>query len=71
MRKFVDAVEVAATVISPLNLNSTVKLLRELGFSAEADDVIEKYIELNAGRTGLFKIDDSHIKISSQQKVNL
>ncbi|MFM0303195.1 hypothetical protein PQQ99_24050 [Paraburkholderia sediminicola] len=59
MRKFVDAVEVAATVISPLNLNSTVKLLRELGFSAEADNVIDKYVELNAGRTGLFKIDDS------------
>ncbi|MCA7941719.1 P-loop NTPase fold protein [Burkholderia cepacia] len=59
MRKFVSAVEVAATVISPLNLNNTVKLLRELGFSAEADEVIEKYVELNASRTGLFKIDDS------------
>ncbi|WP_354681949.1 P-loop NTPase fold protein [Cupriavidus necator] len=59
MRKFLGAVEVAATVISPLNLNSTVKLLRELGFSAEADEVIEKYVELNAGRTGLFRIDDS------------
>jgi hypothetical protein len=59
MHKFLGAVEVAATVISPLNLNSTVKLLRELGFSAEADEVIDKYVELNAGRTGLFKIDDS------------
>lgn len=59
MHKFVSAVEVAATVISPLNLNGTVKLLRELGFSTEADGVIEKYIELNAGRTGLFRIDDS------------
>lgn len=59
MRGLVSAVEVAATVISPLNLNSTVKLLRELGFSAEADYMIEKYVELNAGRTGLFKIDDS------------
>lgn len=59
MHKFVSAVEVAATVISPLNLNGTVKLLRELGFSAEADGVIEKYVELNAGRTGFFRIDDS------------
>ena len=59
MLKFVCAVEVAATVISPLNLNSTVKLLRELGFSSEADELIEKYVQLNAGRTGLFKIDDS------------
>lgn len=59
MLKFVSAVEVAATVISPLNLNSTVKLLRELGFSSEADELIEKYVQLNAGRTGLFKIDDS------------
>ena len=59
MLKFVSAVEVAATVISPLNLNSTVKLLRELGFSSEADELIEKYVQLNAGRTGVFKIDDS------------
>jgi len=59
MRKLVSAVEVAATVISPLNLNSTVKLIRELGFGAEADEVIDKYVELNEGRSGLFKIDDS------------
>jgi hypothetical protein len=59
MRGLIGAVEAAATVISPLNLNSTVKLLRELGFSAEADYAIEKYVELNAGRPGLFKIDDS------------
>ncbi|QGZ55082.1 P-loop NTPase fold protein [Paraburkholderia acidiphila] len=58
---FVSAVEVAARVISPRNLNSTVKLLRELGFSAEADQVIDKYVELNAGHTGLFRIDASHI----------
>ncbi|MGF6479469.1 P-loop NTPase fold protein [Paraburkholderia sp. JPY419] len=59
MHAFVNAVEVAATVISPLNLNSTVKLLRELGFNNEADAVIDKYVELNAGRPGLFRIDDS------------
>jgi hypothetical protein len=59
MRKFVSSVEIAATVISPLNLNSTVKLLRELGFGVEADKVIEKYVELNADRAGVFKIDDS------------
>ncbi|CAB3775048.1 hypothetical protein [Paraburkholderia humisilvae] len=56
---FVNAVNVAATVISPLNLNSTVKLLRELGFDNEADALIEKYVELNAGRPGLFRIDES------------
>jgi hypothetical protein len=59
MRRFVSAVDVAATVISPLNLNGTVKLLRELGFSAEADGLIEKYIELNAGRSDVFRINDS------------
>ncbi|MFM0149647.1 MULTISPECIES: hypothetical protein [Paraburkholderia] len=44
---------------SPLSLNGTVKLLRELGFSANADAAIEKYVELNAGRADLFRIDDS------------
>ncbi|WP_155625710.1 P-loop NTPase fold protein [Burkholderia vietnamiensis] len=59
MRKFVSAIDVAATAISPLNLNNTVKLLRELDFSDEADEVIEKYVELNKGRIGLFRLDDS------------
>jgi hypothetical protein len=59
MHAFLNAVNVAATVISPLNLNSTVKLLRELGFEDEADAAIEKYVELNAGRPGLFRIDES------------
>ncbi|MDR8397481.1 MULTISPECIES: P-loop NTPase fold protein [Paraburkholderia] len=59
MRAFVNAVEVAATVITPLNLNSTVRLLRDLGFSAEADGVVDRYVALNSGRPGLFKIDDS------------
>ncbi|MCP2089331.1 UNVERIFIED_ORG: hypothetical protein J2Y81_005418 [Paraburkholderia sediminicola] len=59
MHTFVNAVEVAATVISPLDLNSTVRLLRELDFNNEADGVIERYIELNAGRSGLFRIADS------------
>jgi hypothetical protein len=59
VQQFVKAVEVAATVITPLNLNSTVRLLRELDFSAEADALIDRYVQLNAGRTGLFRIDDS------------
>lgn len=58
-RSLVAAVEVAATVISPVNLNGTVKLIRELGYDAEADAVIEKYVALNAQRPGVFKIDDS------------
>ncbi|MFM0224141.1 P-loop NTPase fold protein [Paraburkholderia dipogonis] len=59
LRRFVSAIEVAATVISPLNLNSTVKLVRELGYNAEADEMIEKYIDLNAHRSEVFKIDES------------
>ncbi|MCK4155235.1 KAP family NTPase [Ralstonia pseudosolanacearum] len=59
VRGFVAAVDVAATVISSLNLNSTVKLIRELGYDAEADAVIETYIARNAGHPATFKIDDS------------
>lgn len=59
VRGFVAAVDVAATVISPLNLNSTVKLIRELGCDAEADAVIETYIARNVGHLSLFRIDDS------------
>ncbi|MFP3588497.1 hypothetical protein SCB29_33410 [Paraburkholderia sp. SIMBA_055] len=59
MHRFVDAVDVAATVISPLNLNGTVRLLRELGFEAQADEIIETYIAANTGRGGVFRIDET------------
>jgi hypothetical protein len=59
VREFVEVVRVAATAITPLNLNSTVKLARDLGFDVEADAMIESYIQVNAGNTELFRIDDS------------
>jgi hypothetical protein len=59
MHRFVSAVDEAATAISPLNLNSTVKLLRDLGFGAQADEVIESYIAANSARSGVFRIDDT------------
>jgi len=43
--------------ISPVNLNGTVKLFRELGKSALADELIELYIENNHDRKQLFNLN--------------
>jgi len=43
--------------ISPVNLNGTVKLFRELGKSALADELIELYIENNRDRKQLFNLN--------------
>lgn len=52
----VDAVKQSAVVISPLNLNSTVRLLREPGFSDHADEVLEMYIEARRGTPEIFHV---------------
>ena len=44
--------------ISPVNLNGTVKLFRELGKSALADELIELYIENNRDRKQLFNLNN-------------
>ncbi|MCW3587853.1 hypothetical protein K6Y74_30805 [Burkholderia cenocepacia] len=54
---FVTSVAEAARVISPLNLNSTVKLLRELGFDEKADEIIEIYIDRRKDTPRVFDID--------------
>jgi hypothetical protein len=52
-----DAVNEAASVISPVNMNSTVKLMRDLGFSDEADATIESYIRQRSDTPRVFDID--------------
>jgi hypothetical protein len=55
--EFVEAVEQAATVITPVTINSTVKLVRELGFEGKADEIIEIYIDQRRNTPKLFDID--------------
>ena len=47
-----------AAYISPLNLNGTVRLLRELGKEELANELIDTYIEVNKGKPTLFDLDN-------------
>lgn len=44
--------------VSPMNLNSTVQLLRQLGQNSIADDMIEFYIEKRKNERELFDLDN-------------
>lgn len=44
--------------VTPLNMNATVRLLRQLGKEKEASEMIDTYIELNKDRPKLFDLDD-------------
>lgn len=57
VRAITDAVNEAASVISPVNMNSTVKLMRDLGFNDEADAAIESYIRQRRDTPYAFDID--------------
>lgn len=57
----VNAVNQSAIVISPLNLNATVRLLRELGFIDRADEVLETYIELRRDEPEIFDLNHAEI----------
>ncbi|AWG32164.1 P-loop NTPase fold protein [Burkholderia cenocepacia] len=54
---FVRSITAAARVISPVNLNSTVKVLRELGLDEKANEIIEIYIEQRKHTPRIFDID--------------
>lgn len=56
-----DAVRQSAMVISPLNLNATVRLLRELGFGERADEVLEMYIAARRSTPEVFDINKAAI----------
>jgi len=70
---FLDALYAAsvkeAKSISPLNINSAVYVLREYGRSAEADDLIKKYIEAH-GDSPLEFFDIHNHVFSSSDKID-
>src|SRR6266853_1425333 len=48
----------AARLISPVNLNGTVVLMRELGHGELADALIEHYVKTRQSESALFDLDD-------------
>lgn len=50
--------DAAVDYISPINLNGTVGLLRQLGEDALADELIEKYIGVHGKNLALFDLED-------------
>lgn len=44
--------------VSPMNMNATIRLFRQLDRSKEASELITKYIEANKDRKGLFDLDE-------------
>jgi hypothetical protein len=64
--------------ISPLNLDGTASLLGELGHDAEADDVVEVYVEQHSHKPDLFDLErypfsenirDERLKESRHKKI--
>ena len=47
-----------AKYITPVNLNGTVRLFRELGEDAKADELIELYVEIRADEPELFNLSE-------------
>jgi hypothetical protein len=66
--KFVTAVETSSRVISVESLNGTVRLTRELGYSAEADSMIETYI--NAHRDSPQTFSPNNWTLQSNEPVD-
>lgn len=54
-----SSLEENAEYISPMNLNGTVTLFRELGEDQKADEIIDIYINKRKGTPALFNLDDS------------
>lgn len=52
-----ESFKVNAKYITPLNLNGTVRLFRELGEEAKADELIKLYIETRADEQELFNLN--------------
>lgn len=47
--------------ITPVNLNGTVSLFRELGEEEKASEIIEMYIESRRGETELFNMEENNV----------
>jgi hypothetical protein len=57
VERLTDAVNEAAPVISPINLNGTVKLMRELGFDENANAIIDIYVAAHRDHTELLGLN--------------
>ena len=55
--EFIVAIRQSASVITPLNINSAVRLVRELGFDSKADEIIEIYIDQRRDTPQLFDVE--------------
>lgn len=76
-----SAVQQSAAVISTVNMNSTARLLRELGRNSEANDAIDEWIDQNRATPSAFdlhhaemfgEIDDPYLreKCTTEAKIN-
>lgn len=48
------------TQISPLNINGTVKMLREMGRADQADELTKKYVDARGDDRRIFDLSDNH-----------
>jgi hypothetical protein len=55
-----SSLERNAEYISPMNLNGTVTLFRELGEDQKANEIIDIYIDKRKGTPAIFNLDDFH-----------
>lgn len=53
-----ESFKVNAKYITPVNLNGTARLFRELGEGEKADEIIELYIQVRANEQELFNLND-------------
>lgn len=54
----INALQKHGRHVTPLNMNATVRLLKQLGKTKEASDLIDGYIETNKDRTKMFDLED-------------
>jgi len=67
LERLVAATMREAVAISSLNINSTVRLLREFGRDGDADRVVTRFMEVNAGRSVEFFNIENHHFISAEE----
>ena len=70
VQKFVDFFKKGSKCVSPLNLNGTARLLRDLGYNEEASQIIDTYIEQRKNERHLFD-PDSIISIEGPEDSEL
>lgn len=67
-----DGLKQSIETVSPLNLNGTINLLRQLNSDALADELIEYFISARANDVGAFDLDSSAFGLDvTDQKIRL